>query len=238
MCLSSSLSSVGYLSRRINGLLRPVVNTRIPGLLAPFISMNSPNSSLSNKQPCNERRQTVKSSAWWHSLIPTSNPQNYEIYQNIFNILKATAFLAEHVLVISKHQKKKRTPKRFMLFLSLWVKTTVHNRECTWFPTQFHSGKAISTNKFHIEVFKCKHAFLDLEQISIIWKLHDGKKCKKEKCFKMTANWIRALTLDAYQSTKQPWLLTTFWSILCENQAMFPDLQSTQCRTIKLLILI
>lgn len=49
MCLSSSFSSVGYLSRRMKGLLRPVVSTRIPGLLAPFDSMNSPRSSLSSR---------------------------------------------------------------------------------------------------------------------------------------------------------------------------------------------
>lgn len=56
MCLSSSFSSVGYLSRRMKGLLRPVVSTRIPGLLAPFDSMNSPRSSLSSRGKEGERR--------------------------------------------------------------------------------------------------------------------------------------------------------------------------------------
>lgn len=56
MCLSSSFSSVGYLSRRMKGLLRPVVSTRIPGLLAPFDSMNSPRSSLSSRGKEGKRR--------------------------------------------------------------------------------------------------------------------------------------------------------------------------------------
>lgn len=56
MCLSSSFSSVGYLSRRIKGLLRPVVSTRIPGLLAPLVSMNSPRSSLGSRGKEGERR--------------------------------------------------------------------------------------------------------------------------------------------------------------------------------------
>lgn len=52
MCLSSSLSKVGYLSSLIKGLLRPVVRVRIPGLTAPLPSINSPNVSLQ------EERQT------------------------------------------------------------------------------------------------------------------------------------------------------------------------------------
>lgn len=56
MCLSSSFSSVGYLSRRMKGLLRPVVSTRIPGLLAPLDSMNSPRSSLSSRGKEGKRR--------------------------------------------------------------------------------------------------------------------------------------------------------------------------------------
>ena len=46
MCLSSSLSKVGYLSSLMKGLLRPVVSVRIPGLTAPLPSINSPSTSL------------------------------------------------------------------------------------------------------------------------------------------------------------------------------------------------
>lgn len=46
MCLSSSLSKVGYLSSLMKGLLRPVVRVRIPGLTAPLPSINSPSTSL------------------------------------------------------------------------------------------------------------------------------------------------------------------------------------------------
>lgn len=62
MCLSSSFSSVGYLSRRMKGLLRPVVSTRIPGLLAPLDSMNSPRSSLSSRR----RRERGRGSSQGH----------------------------------------------------------------------------------------------------------------------------------------------------------------------------
>lgn len=49
MCLSSSLSKVGYLSSLMKGLLRPVVRVRIPGLTAPLPSINSPSTSLEDK---------------------------------------------------------------------------------------------------------------------------------------------------------------------------------------------
>lgn len=45
-CLSSSCSSVGYLSSLMKGLLRLVVRVRIPGALAPWLSMNLSSSSL------------------------------------------------------------------------------------------------------------------------------------------------------------------------------------------------
>lgn len=50
MCLSSSFSKVGYLSSLMNGLLRPVVRVRMPGELAPLLSMKSPSSSLLFRQ--------------------------------------------------------------------------------------------------------------------------------------------------------------------------------------------
>lgn len=53
-CFSSSLSSVRYLSRHMYALLRPVVNMRMPRLLAPFIFMKSPNSLL-----CSMRTSTT-----------------------------------------------------------------------------------------------------------------------------------------------------------------------------------
>lgn len=56
MCLSSSLSRVGYLSSLVKGLLRLVVRVRIPGLDAPFDSMYSPSSSLW----CTHTRQAHK----------------------------------------------------------------------------------------------------------------------------------------------------------------------------------
>lgn len=49
MCLSSSLSKVGYLSSLMKGLLRPVVSVRIPGLTAPLASINSPSTSLRDR---------------------------------------------------------------------------------------------------------------------------------------------------------------------------------------------
>ncbi len=51
MCLSSSLSNVGYLSSLMKGLLRPEVSVRIPGIDAPLPSMNSPSSSLQGQKP-------------------------------------------------------------------------------------------------------------------------------------------------------------------------------------------
>lgn len=47
-CLSSSCSRVGYLSSLMKGLLRLVVRVRIPGALAPWLSMNLSSSSLLN----------------------------------------------------------------------------------------------------------------------------------------------------------------------------------------------
>lgn len=50
ICLSSSFSKVGYLSSLMKGLLRPVVRVRMPGELAPLLSMKSPSSSLQGRQ--------------------------------------------------------------------------------------------------------------------------------------------------------------------------------------------
>lgn len=46
MCRSSSCSSVTYLSSLRKGLLRLVVKMRMPGLAAPWLSMNFSSSSL------------------------------------------------------------------------------------------------------------------------------------------------------------------------------------------------
>ena len=45
-CLSSSCSRVGYLSSLMKGLLRLEVRVRIPGAVAPWLSMNLSSSSL------------------------------------------------------------------------------------------------------------------------------------------------------------------------------------------------
>lgn len=61
MCLSSSLSKVGYLSSLMKGLLRPVVSVRIPGLPAPLASMNSPSTSLQDQTTKNNKQCLISS---------------------------------------------------------------------------------------------------------------------------------------------------------------------------------
>lgn len=79
MCLSSSLSRVGYLSSLIKGLLRPVVSVRIPGLPAPLPSMNSPSTSLQDK----EKRK------WGRLTFPVPSHQHARIYRYlIYNDVK------------------------------------------------------------------------------------------------------------------------------------------------------
>lgn len=60
-CLSSSCSSVGYLSSLMKGLLRLVVRVRMPGTLAPWLSMNLLSSSLCKTQA---RRQADVTGEW------------------------------------------------------------------------------------------------------------------------------------------------------------------------------
>ena len=49
MCLSNSLSRLGYLSRRVNGFERLVVKVIEPGAAAPSFSINLLSSSLKQK---------------------------------------------------------------------------------------------------------------------------------------------------------------------------------------------
>jgi len=61
-CRSSSWSIPAYFSRRRNGLLRPVVRTRRPGLAAPWDSINSFSSVL-------RRPQTKLSTEKWINSV-------------------------------------------------------------------------------------------------------------------------------------------------------------------------
>lgn len=60
-CRSSSWSIPAYFSRRRNGLLRPVVRTRRPGLAAPWDSINSFSSVLQRPQT-NSRTEKCRNS--------------------------------------------------------------------------------------------------------------------------------------------------------------------------------
>lgn len=90
MCLSSSLSKVGYLSSLINGLLRPVVRVRIPRLAAQRDSINSTRTSL----------KFVVKKHYIFSSPSNRNDQNFLIFSNIMNTLQDSGYFQGFYILV------------------------------------------------------------------------------------------------------------------------------------------